>query len=263
MNELDFIKDFVNRNQTYVKEKYGNKSSVIVTNKNANPNDLLTEVDLTIQKRFVDAVALDFPGDLVVGEESGLNQIPKGASGRVWVIDPIDGTYNFVRGINPAFAISIAFVLDGEILAACVAMPLQGILFEAEVGKGAFANGLPLHVSKTRLIKEACFEIDFSGIEDRALFINRALEVLKKVGQVRCQGSAAVGICQVATGDVDGYLHMSLSPWDYAAAQLIAEEAGGFSTRLDGAPLRLFDGKEGVLITNGALHKATLALITS
>jgi len=93
--------------------------------------------------------------------------------------------------------------------------------------------------------------------------LKRAGDVLRKAGQVRCQGAAVMGICQVASGDVDGFLHIGLEPWDFAAAQLIAEEAGAMATRLDGEPLRVFDGKRGVLISNGAIHKTLLSLINS
>ena len=262
MQELEFIADFLQRNRDYVLEKYRDKQLVTVTSKKDDPNDLLTEVDLTIQKRFVDAARETFPNDQVIGEESGMNKMPNDPDGRVWIIDPIDGTYNFVRGLNPAFAISIAFAVNGHARAGGVALPLNDMVFLAETGKGATGNGRALRVSKVQRMEESCFEIDFSGIEDRRLFVKGALDIMKKSGQVRCQGSAAVGICQVATGDVDGYLHMTLNPWDYAGAQLIAEEAGALATRLDGKPLRLFDGRQGVLVTNGAIHKAALALIS-
>lgn len=261
MQELDFIQDFLERNCGYVLDKYRDKHLVTVTSKKADPNDLLTEVDLTIQKRFVDAVSAVFPDDLVIGEESGLDKVPADANRRVWIIDPIDGTYNYVRGINPGFAISVAFAEKGTARAAGVALPLNQALFLAEAGKGASCNGRRLMVSKVQHMNEACFEIDFSSMDDRRDFVRRALDILKKSGQVRCQGSAVLGICQVATGDVDGYLHMTLHPWDYAAAQLIAEESGALATRLDGKPLLLFDGQQGVLITNGALHKAALSMI--
>jgi myo-inositol-1(or 4)-monophosphatase len=119
-----------------------------------------------------------------------------------------------------------------------------------------------LRVSDVQHLAEACVEIDFSGVEDKKAFLSRASNVIRQSGQIRCQGAAVGGICQIATGDVDGYLHMSLFPWDYAAAQLIAEEAGAMATRLDGSPLRVFDGREGVLISNGAVHEALLGCIT-
>ncbi|OQC05974.1 MAG: Inositol-1-monophosphatase [Candidatus Hydrogenedentes bacterium ADurb.Bin101] len=263
MLELDFIQTFLNTNRDYVLEKYRDKTNLTVTNKQADPNNLLTEVDLTVQKRFVDAVQDAFPGDLIVGEESGLDRAPDDLNQRIWVIDPIDGTYNFMRGLNPAFAISIAFVEEGFARAAGVLLPLQGTCFLAEAGQGATCDGRRLSVSKIQHMEEACFEIDFSNTETRRMLLRRGTDILKKAGRVRSQGSAVVGICQVATGDVDAYLHMGLQPWDYAAAQLIAEEAGALATRLDGKALRVFDNRKGVLITNGAIHRAALSLVAS
>lgn len=263
MLELDFIKNFLESNRGYVIDKYREKGLLTVTSKKADPNNLLTEVDLTIQKRFVDAVRSAFPEDSFVGEESGMNSIPEDQDRRAWVIDPIDGTYNFMRGLNPSFAISIAFVEGGAARCGAVTLPLSGTSLYAEAGAGAYCDGRRLAVSKVQHLEEACVEIDFSGMDDRKTLIRRALDIMKKSGRVRCHGSAAVGICQVATGDADAYLHMSLHPWDFAAAQLIAEEAGGFATRLNGKPLRVFDGKQGVLVTNGAIHRTVLALLVA
>ena len=263
MQELDFIKSFLESNRGYVVDKYRDKSLVTVTSKKSDPNNLLTEVDLTIQKRFVDAVSEAFPGDVIVGEESGLGKIPEDANRRTWVIDPIDGTYNFMRGLNPSFAISIAFVEGGLACCGAVTLPLSGMTLTAESGVGAYCDGRRLAVSKVQHLEEACVEIDFSGMDDRKTLVRRAMDIVKKSGRVRCHGSAAVGICQVATGDADAYLHMTLHPWDFAAAQLIAEEAGALATRLNGKPLRVFDGKQGVLVTNGAIHKSLLALLAA
>ncbi len=259
--DLEFIQDFLKRNRDYVLEKFHDKSRLTVTSK-AEPADLLTEVDLTIQKRFTDAVAETYPTDMIVAEEGELGKIPTNPKGRVWVIDPIDGTYNFVRGMNPMFGISIALVVDGLARAAGVAFPLGGQTFLADQGEGSFCNGHPLRVSGVQHLSEACVEIDFSGVDDKKAFLSRASNIIRQSGQIRCQGAATGGICQIATGDVDGYIHMSLNPWDYAAAQLIAEEAGAVATRLDGSPLRVFDGRDGVLISNGAVHEALLGCIT-
>ena len=261
MREIDFIEQFLRRNMEYVVEKYRDKSLLTVTTK-GEPADLLTEVDLTIQKRFIDALQEVYPRDEVVAEEGDFGKLPENKNVRVWVIDPIDGTYNFVRGMNPLFGISIAFVEEGLARCAGVAFPLSGKVFLAEQGSGSFCDGKRLRVSDIQHLGECCVEIDFSIMEDRRLFMNRATDIMRHAGQIRCQGAAVGGICQVATGDVDGYIHMTLHPWDYAAAQLIAEEAGGMATRLDGSPLRVFDGKHGVIISNGAVHQAMLDLIT-
>ena len=262
MNETAFIEKFFQENCQYVLNKFSNKQLLTVANK-SNANDLLTEVDLTLQKRFVEETAKTYPGDLVIGEESGLNIVPENPEARVWVVDPIDGTYNFVRGLNPAFGISIALVQEGFAQVAGVFMPLNNLTFLAEAGSGSYCNGNRLKVSSVQHLEEACMEIDFGVPDERRALLKRAGDVLRKAGQVRCQGASVMGICQVASGDVDGFLHIGLEPWDFAAAQLIAEEAGAMATRLDGEPLRVFDGKRGVLISNGAIHKTLLSLINS
>ena len=104
-------------------------------------------------------------------------------------------------------------------------------------------------------------DLDFGGVEDRDAWLERGQELLRQSGQLRCHGSAVASIGQIASADLDAFVHMTLNPWDYAAAQLIVEEAGGMASRLDGKPLRLFDGKQGVLITNGAIHREILRLL--
>lgn len=261
MREIQLIESFLGEAAEYVREKYGRREMITVASK-GDPSDLLTEVDLTVQKRFVDALREAFPTDLVVGEEGAFSRLPDDPNVRAWVIDPLDGTYNFVRGMTPVFGVSVAFVELGLARAAGVVFPLSGDLFLAEQGSGSYRNGARLRVSEVQHLEEACVEVDFSTIHDRRAFVSRAVNVMRQAGQIRCLGAAVGGICQVATGDADGYLHMSLYPWDYAAAQLIAEEAGAMATRLDGSPLRVFDGREGVLVTNGAVHDAVLGLIT-
>lgn len=260
MTELDFIRDFLLDNRKYVQDKYAAKSGITVSTK-AHASDLLTEVDLTIQKRFVERVNAVFPGDVVVGEEGEYARYSRDLKERAWVIDPIDGTYNFVRGLYPVFAISIAFTVDGENAAAGVLLPITGELLLSEHGAGSFCNGRRLRVSDVRQAGHARIDMDFSGLDDRRRFLDRGIEMLRQVGQLRCYGSAVASICQIATGDADGYVHMSLAPWDFAASQLIVEEAGGMATRLDGSPLRVFDPRQGILITNGAIHQEMLSLL--
>lgn len=105
--------------------------------------------------------------------------------------------------------------------------------------------------------------IDFADGLDRMRLLKRAEAIVREAGQVRCYGCAIIGICQVAAGDAEAYLHLSLTPWDYAASQIIVEEAGGRASRLDGSPLRLFDDKAGVLFTNGAIHDAICQALTN
>ncbi len=260
MSEIGLIEGFLKDNQDYVQEKYADKGALTVTQK-TSASDLLTEVDLTVQKRFVDKVESAFPGDVIVGEEGDLSRFPDDPEARAWLIDPIDGTYNFVRGLFPVFGVSIAFMSGGLIQAGGVLLPMMDELFLAERGSGAFRNGERLQVSGVQQLSEACIDVDFCEPGDRKHLFKRCNEVLLQAGQLRCRGAAVVSICQIASADIEGYVHMNLTPWDFAAAQLIVEEAQGVASRLDGSPLRPFDRVGGILLSNGAVHQELVDLL--
>lgn len=260
MPELPFIAEFLEANAAYALDKFGARAEITVAQKR-DANDLLTEVDLTLQKRAVDLIHAQFPGDAIMAEEGEYAKPPKDKNARCWIMDPIDGTNNFVRGLYPLFGISIGFAVGGEVIAGGVALPGKGVILLAERGAGATLNGAPLRVSGTKILGDARVDFDFSGPADRASLLNHAHELVLRAGQLRCHGSAVASIAQVATGDIDAYVHMSLSPWDFAAGQLIVEEAGGIASRHDGTPLRVFDGKKGVVISNTALHAELLQTV--
>jgi myo-inositol-1(or 4)-monophosphatase len=118
-----------------------------------------------------------------------------------------------------------------------------------------------LEVSGISEVGLSRIEIDFSGRREREETLRRASEVIRKAGQVRCNCSTVVALCSVASADMEAFFHVALNPWDYAAGQLIVEEAGGRATRLDGSPLRLFDHGCGVLVTNGHIHQEVISLL--
>lgn len=262
MNELDLIELILHETSAYVKAKYAGRTRLRVQEKNG-ANDLLTEVDVAVQSQIVNRINHSFPTDAVIAEEEGLDQHPSAPPPRCWVVDPIDGTQNFLRGLFPAFAISIAFVRDGEISAAGIAMPVSQDLYLAERNCGATRNTQPLQVSRHADLGRARVEVDFSLPEDRGATLETLGGVLRAAGQLRCEGSAAVALCAIASAETEAYLHVGLRPWDYAAGQLIVEEAGGTSSRLDGSPLRLFDDQGGILVSNGAVHDALLARLSA
>jgi myo-inositol-1(or 4)-monophosphatase len=256
MRELTFIEEFLRENAAYARDKFAARDGLTVTTK-SDPTDLLTEVDLTLQKRATDRIRALYPGDVIVAEEGEFARMPKDPQARCWVMDPIDGTNNFVRGLFPIFGVSIAFAKGGQAVAGGVCLPGTGDLFLAERGAGAFRNGRRLQVSEVQSVSEARIDMDFSTVADRRGMVERGAALLCGAGQLRCHGSAVASICQIASGDIDAYVHMTLHPWDYAAAQLMVEEAGGMATRHDGTPLALFDGRKGVIISNGAIHEET------
>jgi myo-inositol-1(or 4)-monophosphatase len=261
MEETRFIEQVLKTTSVLVREKYAQRAHVAVTSK-SEANDLLTEVDLAVQEHIVEQIRDLFPNDLIAAEEGDFAKIPGDPDCRCWVVDPIDGTQNFVRGLFPTFGISIALAVGGTAVAGGVALPIPRDIFLAARRKGAFRNGQPLKVTEIAEVGLSRIEIDFSGRREREEMLRRAAKVITTAGQIRCNCSTVVALCSIASGDMEAFVHVALNPWDYAAGQLIVEEAGGVATRLDGAPLRLFDHGRGVLITNGRVHHEIIELLS-
>lgn len=260
MLEFDWLKTQLAAISEYVSAQYQRRDTVRVDTKR-DATDLLTEVDLAVQQRLSDAIADRFPDDAIVAEEAGRHAYPDDPDGRCWVIDPIDGTQNFVRGFFPIFGISAAFVEHGRPRCGIVAVPVPGWWFEAVEGRGATCNGLPLRVSGVDRIADARVETDFGALPKRPVSLARFEGLLRESGALRCYGSAALGLCGVASGDTDAYANVGLAPWDYAAGALIVAEAGGQATRPDGQAIHLFSDDQGIIATNGRLHAESIALI--
>ena len=260
MREIEFIESMLAETSALVRGKYADRSKVAVSWK-SEANDLLTEVDLAVQDHIVAAVNRCFPGDAIAAEERDFAHAPDDPMHRCWVIDPIDGTQNFVRGLFATFGISVAFFDGGLVMAGGVALAIAGDVFLAERGSGAFRNGARTFVSRVDSLSVARVEVDFSGPRERQETLERASRLIRDVGQVRCNCSTVVALCSIASGDMDAFVHVSLNPWDYAAGQVIVEEAGGKTSRLDNGPLCLFDGKRGVLMSNGLLHEDLVGIL--
>ena len=260
MTEIQLIEEMLRETAEIVQEKYAIRSTVKVSSKD-EPNDLLTEADLAVQDVICERIAQVFPNDAIAAEERNLDHQPADPNTRCWVIDPIDGTQNFVRGIFPIFGISIAFALGGQPVAGGIMFPIDNDLFLAERGAGTHRNGKPQHVSQITDISTARIEIDFADRENRKETLERGNAIIEQAGQIRCNGSTVHGLCSIASADMEAFFHIGLYPWDYAAAQIIVEEAGGKATRLDGAPLMLFDNKKGLLASNTHLHDQLIEMV--
>lgn len=257
MRELDFLRNLLIDVATFLTDHYGDRSTLSY-GKQKGVADLVTEADLAAQRRIEEAIQRAFPGDLLVGEELGMDRPPEDLDARCWVCDPIDGTHNFARGMIPGWGVSLAFVEGGEPRAGGVAMPGLSELFLAHSGGGASRNGKQIQVSAVHSLEEARIEIDFGRPVDRVACLAVGTHVLRRAGQVRCHGASVVGLCTVACGAAEAYVHGGLQPWDFAAAMLIVREAGGRVTRLDGADARVFDGKRGMVASNGVIHEIVL-----
>jgi myo-inositol-1(or 4)-monophosphatase len=220
--------------------------------------DLVTEVDLEVERMFRAMVAERFPDHDVLAEELGGGQ--KGASHR-WVFDPLDGTTNFAHGV-PIFCASLALEIDGQAAVAAIYDPNRKELFTAEACVGSWLNGQPLKVSATGAVLESMLVTGFPyNIHQKAdEFLKTFGDVLKQARAVRRLGSAAIDICWVAAGRMDGFWEASLKIWDMRAAALILEEAGGRVTGMDGKP---WDPDAGhILATNGLIHEEVLRILT-
>jgi myo-inositol-1(or 4)-monophosphatase len=177
------------------------------------------------------------------------------------VLDPVDGTYNFVRGLVPTFGVTLAFAQGGLPVAGGVIFPKLGEFFLTEQGGGATRNGRPLGVSDIDDLAAAKIEMDFGRLGPRPDTLRRAHRMLCAAGQLRCHGCCVASMCDVAAGEGEAFVHFALSPWDYAAAMLLIQEAGGLVTRPDGSPIHLFDGRKGILAANARLHPRILSLL--
>ncbi len=220
--------------------------------------DLVTEVDVEVERMFRALVSERFPRHQVLAEElGGQAAIP---AGPCWVFDPIDGTTNFTHGL-PIFCASLALEIDGVAEVAAVYDPTRKELFTAERGGGAYLNGRPLRVSATRELVDAMLVTGFpydvhSRIEEIVGLFGR---FVGRARAVRRLGSAAIDLCYIAAGRMDAFWERDLKPWDIAGGGLIVAEAGGRITTMDGEPFSS-RGRD-VLATNGLLHDDMLRVI--
>ena len=224
--------------------------------------DLVTEIDVEIERMFRARVEAQFPDHDVLGEEMGRHRAGDAASRHCWIFDPIDGTTNFAHGL-PIFCSSLALEVDGELTIGAVLDPTRQELFTVERGRGAWLNAKRLGVSATTTLLDALLVTGFPYTVHRdpdetlglfGSFIGRARAV-------RRLGSAALDVCYVAAGRMDGFWEQGLGPWDVAAAALLVQEAGGRITDTGGQP---FEARTGRLVaSNGHIHDEMLATIAA
>ena len=199
----------------------------------STPTDVVTVMDTRAERLLVDRVTAARPGDGFLGEEGASVD---GTSGVRWVIDPIDGTVNYLYQL-PGWSVSVAAEVDGAIQVAVVVVPTYGETFAAVRGGGSTRGGVPIRVSEQALLAQSLLGTGFgydAGRRTRQGAILAA--VLPQVRDVRRMGAASVDLCSVACGRMDGYYERGLAPWDLAAGGLIAREAGARVEGLYGEP---------------------------
>lgn len=232
----------------------GRRSGVGNVDTKSTATDMVTMYDRASEDLIVSALREHRGADGIIGEEG---TAVSGTSGIDWLIDPIDGTTNFFYGL-PGYAVSIG-ARDGEgPLAGAVFVPATNELFSAARGEGASLNNTPITCSTTTSLSQALLATGFSyQPELRRGHMRRLQYMIGEVRDIRRFGAAAVDLCNVAAGRVDAYFEEHLAPWDLAAGELIAREAGCLSGDLSGASVR--PGQ--VLVANPALFEPLRALI--
>ena len=196
---------------------------VDVADTKSSPVDIVTEADRTCEELIRERVLRARPDDGFVGEEG--EDVPS-RSGVSWIVDPIDGTVNYLYGL-PNYAVSIAAARDGQVLAGVVRSPVPEDEYAATLGGGATRNGVPLRVRSTPPLSQALIATGFSYETDiRARQALAVARMLPQVRDIRRLGSCALDLCAVASGLSDGYVEEGPYTWDYAAGGLVAAEAG-------------------------------------
>jgi len=222
--------------------------------------DLVTEADRSSEALIIRRVREQFPTHAVLGEESGSVAASSASSaGYRWYVDPLDGTTNFAHGF-PVFCVSLGIERrnaqgKAERIAGVVYDPTRDELFSAELGRGAFLNGVKVNVSATATLKDSLVATGFpSQKRHKNPNIHFYHQLTLKTHGVRRAGSAALDLCSVACGRYDGFWEFNLNPWDTAAGVLIAQEAGGTVTDFAGAEFDIASRQ--VLATNGRIHSS-------
>lgn len=206
-----------------VAEHFGDPSALRVELK--RPFDYVTDVDRRSEDLIVEIIQDHFHNHHILAEERSEVNLP---SGPTWIIDPLDGTTNFIHGF-PFVAISIALMVKAQVVLGMIYDPLRRELFRTRRCQGAFLNDVPIHLRRVANLDDALMATGFPCRERHLIdpYIETFRSVLREVTGVRRAGAAALDLAYLACGRVDGFWEMGLSPWDIAAGSLLVEEAGG------------------------------------
>ncbi|MBT5187357.1 MAG: inositol monophosphatase [Kordiimonadaceae bacterium] len=224
------------------------------------PADFVSRADVRTERTIVEELKVARPGFGFILEE-GEDTPPEDATKGTWIIDPIDGTTNFLHSI-PHFAISVALEKEGEIVAGIVYNPVTDELFWAEKGRGAFVGNRKLTVSSRKNLDDCVLAtgIPFMGKPNLGTFPAQLDTIMPKVAGIRRFGSAALDLAFVAAGRYDGFWEENLQPWDIAAGILIVREARGMVSEFDGRAKVMQTGQ--ILATNGSIHGSVTRLLS-
>jgi myo-inositol-1(or 4)-monophosphatase len=230
-----------------------------------NHADLVTEVDQLSEALLRERIKTIYPDHWILSEEANgqanpFEIIKQKKSGIGWVIDPIDGTTNFIHRI-PHFAVSIGIVQEGVLIIGVVYNPVTNDLYYAINGEGAFCNEIPIQVSHETEIDEAVIATGYPSKEwkENSTVVKQIDALTGKCRSIRLLGASSLDLCFVAKGLLSGFWHDELNPWDTAAGLLILREAGGKADTRDGQEFHLED--RSLVASNGFIHDSFLKLL--
>ncbi len=205
----------------------------IIRTETKQHNDFVSDVDRAAEAAIIDIIRDAYPDHAILAEESGRQG--RDTAEFEWIIDPLDGTTNYLHGY-PHYCVSIALAHKGQITQAVVYDPNRNDLFTASKGAGAFLNDRRIRVGKRISLADSLVATGFPYTDVSYLdtYLGQFADMIRKTAGVRREGSAALDLCYVACGRVDGYWELNLKPWDIAAGSLIVQEAGGIVTDLYG-----------------------------
>ena len=221
-------------------------------------NDFVTEVDLASEKEIIRVLKASYPDHAFLGEESGLTH----QADNIWIIDPLDGTTNFLHGF-PQYCISIALEQKGEITQAVIYDPNRNDLFTATKGQGAYLNQRRMRVSNKSKLKESILGtgFPFRDFQHLPVYLKIFEEVVRGTSGVRRPGSAALDLAYVAAGWFDGFFEINLSKWDIAAGGLLVTEAGGIVSDFSEKDGWLESGN--IIASNPKIYEPLIKIIQS
>lgn len=207
--------------------------------------DYVSQTDLDAQKAAMGVILSRHPDHQVLGEEDERplgERLAEWDGSPLWVVDPLDGTANFLHG-HPQFAASVAVAVEGRPVAGAVSSGTTGERWWAARGEGAFKNGRRIHVSRRPSLRDALVGtgFPFKRLEQLPPYLGQLGRVLAASSGVRRGGAAALDLCYLAEGSLDAFWELILHPWDFAAGWVLVEEAGGVLVKLDGSPLEIMD----------------------
>lgn len=242
----------------WIKSKLGDISTVQTKH---SSHDLVTEVDKGSEMMIRNLLHTYFPDHAILGEE-GVKPGPEASASALeqvkdaeylWIVDPVDGTTNFVHGF-PFYSVSIALAYKGEVIVGVIYDPSRDELFVAEKGKGAYVRGKRMKVSNESTLTESLIATGFPADRDYALphNLNGVRALAPKVRNIRVAGSAALHLAYVAAGRLSGFWEVGLNAWDIAAGALLVQESGGRVTDTNGSPFSL--SVRNILASNGKIH---------